>query len=177
MSSISEGGSEVIKHSKLWYVWKYILRMTPRHWAWLHFKLALGLGWGTAILFVAPPTIKDKLNEDTIQIWALGTIVGAVICIIGIFMTVARDERWKIWGLGVEGIGIILLGGGPLQYFLLQVGYLFDGEFASRYQLTWFAYAMLAAIIVRLVIIVPQFLDVVVAIKREKEVIDRASGL
>lgn len=153
----------------------YIGRMTARHWAWLHFKVALGLGWGSAILFSPPPSISAVIQADTLQVWAIGTILGALVCIVGIFMTLSYSERWKIRGLSVEIVGLILMGGGPFQYFLLQVGFLIDGDFINRYQLTWFAYSMLAAIIVRGVILVPQFVDVVVSIKREKEIIDRAN--
>jgi len=165
-----------MKHeSKARKAWKFFRAITPRHWGWIHFKVALGFGWGTAILFYPPPSIQQDLNHDTVYVWAFGTIIGAVISIVGILMTVSHRDHRKITGLGVESVGIVLLGGGPLQYFLLQLGYLFDGEFEARYQLTWFAYAMLAAIIVRAIIIVPQFIDVVVAIKREKEVIERAA--
>lgn len=155
----------------------FVRRITPRHWAWIHFKLALGLGWGTAVLFVTAPSIRETISEQSIQLWSIGTVIGGLISIVGIVVTVSRNEMWQIRGLGAETIGLVLLAGGPFQYLLIQVAYLVNGQFDQRYQLAWFAYSMLAAIIVRMVIIIPQFVNVVAAIKREKEVIDNANAV
>lgn len=144
-------------------------RMTVRHVGWIHFKVALGFGWGSAILFNTPPTIKETIDESTIQLWAYGTIAGALISIVGILMTLSIHEHRKVWGLGVEVVGIVALGGGPLQYLSIQIAYLIDGEFDKRYALAWFAYAMLSAIIVRMILVVFPFVSAIRAIQEANQ--------
>lgn len=84
-------------------------------------------------------------------------------------MTVSRRELTQIWGLGIEMVGIVLLAGGPLQYFIIQVSYLAQGMVDQRYALSWFAYSMMAAIAIRVVIILPQFINIIRAIREEEE--------
>lgn len=128
-------------------------RMKAQQWAWLHLKLALGFGWTTAMLFVTPTTLRDGLEVNGIAFWTIGTALGALVSIIGMVMSMAIAIRTKLLGLTIEFIGLILFAGGPLQYFAIQVSQL-GTDFQDRYALSWFAYCMLAAVLVRLVAVV-----------------------
>jgi glucose uptake protein GlcU len=131
---------------------KLIRRLAPHQWAWLHFKLAVGLGWGHAILFVTPQIITDTTTESSIRVWAYGTIIGAIVSIVGLFMSTSSNRKRKARGTHIEVVGVVLFAGGPLQYFILQVTFL-PGDFEGRYALMWFAYGMLSACITRIVIL------------------------
>ena len=121
------------------------------------------------MFFVPPESLSVALTNDSLAVWSIGTMVGGLVSITGIFMTVALSDKWKMRGLGTEIVGLILLGGGPLQYCLIQVGFLVEANGINRYALAWFAYAMIAAIIVRAVQIVPTFVRQIVAVRRDDE--------
>lgn len=133
----------------------YVRRLRPHQWAWLHFKFALGIGWSTAILFVTPTQIQQVTSEGGLRVWAYGTLAGAIVSLVGMFINLADSEKRARFGIRLELTGLILFAGGPLQYLIVQVTLLTqsDEAFSQRYALTWFAYAMLAAVIVRLVIV------------------------
>lgn len=145
----------------------YFKRLTPRHWSWIHFKFALGIGWGSAMFLVPPDSLTIALTNDSLAVWSIGTMIGGIVSIVGIFMTVSLSDKWKMRGLGTEIVGLILLGGGPLQYCLIQIGFLIEGSLTNRYALAWFAYAMIAAIIARGVQIVPTFVRQIVTVRRD----------
>lgn len=130
-------------------------RVPLRYLAWAHAFLALGIGWGHAIA-IYPPASYDGL-VDLSSVFRMGVLtgLGSLITIVGMFMTRARSQRRQHRGLWIELVGTILLGGGPLQYFGIQVGFLFESEFDQRYAIAWFAYAMGAFILVRFSIIIP----------------------
>ena len=156
-------------------VYYYLRRTHLRHWAWIHAKLALGIGWGTAILFVTPESITGSVNADSVGVWALGTMLGAIVSIVGLFMTLSYSKDTRLSGLFTEGVGIVLLAGGPLQYCFVQIGFIIDGEFAQRYALAWFAYSMLAFVLVRILMIAPEMIRQI-AINRETKRTEKAEA-
>lgn len=119
---------------------------------WLHFKIALGIGWTTAMLFSTPYSIDAEVSRTSIQVWTIGTCVGAIASIIGMFMTLAMKRKTALVGLHVEFIGLMLFAGGPIQYFLVQLS-LLSSDPDSRIAIAWFAYSMLAAILARMSIV------------------------
>ena len=130
-------------------------RVPIRYWAWIHAFLALGIGWGSAIALNPPPSYDGVVN--LIAIFRMGLLcgLGALVACVGLIMTRAYSNRTVHKGLWIELVGTILLGGGPLQYLGIQVGYLVSGEFDQRYALAWFAYALGAFIVVRFAIVIP----------------------
>lgn len=133
-------------------------RRRARLLASLHFYLALGLGWGHAMLFFTPRSLATNLDSSGITYWAIGTIIGGAAAGSGLMLKAAQSRRWQLRGLSVEMVGIIALAGGPFQYLLIQVGFMVEGQFSDRYALGWFAYAMIAALAMRIVAVVPDFI-------------------
>lgn len=132
-------------------------RMRARFLAILHFYLALGIGWGHAMLLFTPQSLQAALNGSSVIWWTVGTLIGGVAAAAGIVMKISANRRRQLQGLSVEMVGIVALAGGPLQYMLIQIGFWFEGQFTDRYALAWFAYAMLAALLIRAASVVPEF--------------------
>lgn len=128
-------------------------RVRARTWAWLHFKLALGIGWTHAMLFVTPASISEAADRTAVLLWLIPTFAGAVVSIVGMFGEYSLDARMKQAATSVELFGLALFAGGPFQYLLVQVS-LWPEQFDARYALAWFAYAMVAAIAARIVSVV-----------------------
>lgn len=130
-------------------------RITLRHWAWIHAFLALGVGWGTAMIFSPPPSYHGFVEAASIFLMGLSTLIGGLVSVVGMIMTLVDRRKIAITGLWVELVGAVLLTGGPLQYLGLQIGYIADGQTDSRYALAWFSYAMIAFMLVRFSVVIP----------------------
>ena len=124
-------------------------RLRRVHWGWLLFKLVLGFGWTHAMLLFTPASLSTNLSPTAVGIWTIGTALGAFVSLVGMAFASSDVVRQARLGLAVEIVGIILLAGGPLQYLLIQVGFI-TTDFAARYALAWFAAAMLVAVGIRL---------------------------
>lgn len=130
-------------------------RDQPRRWtseqgAWVVFKLFLGVGWPIAMFFSTPASIAGAVGVDSINIWTIGTLVGGIVSIVGMIVSTSHTRRTALTGFHVELIGIALLAGGPVQYLLLQIGFLATPDkFGDRIALAFFAAAMVAAISAR----------------------------
>ena len=107
-----------------------------------------------------PPKTYDGI-VDPILVIRMGiiTFIGAIVAITGMLMTRSLSPRRQHSGLWVELVGTVLMGGGPLQYFSLQLGFLLDEGLDARYAIAWFAYAMCAFVFVRYAIIVPALIE------------------
>jgi hypothetical protein len=137
----------------------FLRRLRLRHWGWVHAKIALGLGWTHAMLLSPPESYQDQVSQFTLVTWTMSTAVGAIVSLVGLFLTFHLRRAVASWGLTLEVIGLALFAGGPFQYMLIQIGFAVDGNFADRYALIWFAYSMLAFIIARAAIIVPGWVE------------------
>jgi uncharacterized transporter YbjL len=145
--------SKTLRHLLPQWAWiTWLQRIRPHQWAWLNFKLALGIGWSTGILFVTPQLIQETNSQTNLQVWSYGTVLGTLISIVGLFMSEATNYKIKDRGYRIELIGVALFAGGPLQYWIIQLTFVAE-DFQARYTLGWFAYAMLSAVLVRVVII------------------------
>jgi hypothetical protein len=129
----------------------------PRLVALVHFYLALGLGWGHAMLLFTPASLASNLNDGGIATWTITTMVGGFLAAAGLILKAGRSRRVQLRGLSIEFVGVFLLLGGPFQYMSIQVGFWFADQFTDRYALAWFAYAMIAALLVRVATVVPDF--------------------
>lgn len=137
---------------------KLIKRIRAKQWAWLHFKIALGLFWASAMFFVTPTTLKEGLPDTNILVWTIGTMIGMVISVVGMFLSMTRTRRLQLIGLTVEFVGLALFIGGPVQYLSIQISQL-GINFQDRFALSCFAYAMVAAVLVRIVEVVTLLLQ------------------
>lgn len=137
----------------------YLRRLKLRHWGWVHAKLALGLGWTHAMLLSPPESYEGQVTQLTLVSWTMSTAVGAVVSLVGLFLTFHLRRKTAAFGLTLEMVGLALFAGGPFQYMLIQIGFAIDGNFQDRYALIWFAYSMLAFIIARACIILPGWVE------------------
>lgn len=134
-------------------------RVPLRYWAWIHFFLALGVGWGHAISIFPPTSYNGVVDLSLVFRMGVITALGSIVLVIGMLITRAHKQQTAHRGLWIELVGTILLGGGPLQYLGIQVGFLIDEGVDQRYALTWFAYAMCAVMLVRFSILIPALLE------------------
>lgn len=130
-------------------------RLTPVHWAYIHFKLAIGVAWPAALWIFTPAAVNDALQRTIITSMAGATITGGVMSIIGLVMT-AQVGKVRTIGVSIELAGIALLSSGPLAYFLTQATLALEDT--ERVALAVFSYSMLAALICRLVMLLPWFI-------------------
>lgn len=130
-------------------------RLTPVHWAYIHFKLAIGVAWPIALWVFTPAVVNDALQRTIISAMSGVTIVGGIMSVVGLVMTAQRGKVRTI-GVSIELAGIALLSSGPLAYFLTQATLALDNT--DRVALAFFSYAMLAALICRLVMLLPWFI-------------------
>lgn len=134
-------------------------RLTLRYWAWIHAFLALGVGWGHAIALQPPASYTGVVDLTTVFRMGVLTALGAIVAVVGMTLTRARTQMIAHRGLWIELVGTILLGGGPLQYLSIQLGYLLSDQFDQRYALAWFAYAMGSFVLVRFAIVIPALIE------------------
>lgn len=130
-------------------------RLTPVHWAYIHFKLAVGIAWPVALFLFTPAVVNDALQRSIITAMSGVTVVGGLMSIVGLVMTAQRGNVRTI-GISIELAGIALLSSGPLAYFLTQATLAVNDQ--DRVALSVFCYAMLAALICRVVMLLPWFI-------------------
>ena len=131
-------------------------RLTPRHWAWIHFKVALGFVWASCMIAFTPVALQSALGA-LIPLWMALTIAGTSVSIVGLVMTVSLNAKIVLYGVSIELAGLCLFVAGPLVYFLTQFTLIFTEGPENRLALTAFAYAMVSVLIYRFVVIVPRF--------------------
>ncbi len=113
-------------------LWKSFRRVPLSSWAWVHFKLVLGVVYPVLAVFNNPLGVGDFISHPLLLVW-LGCInFGAVASIVGIVLS-AQTGRKGVIGVSVELIGLIFLFLGPL---MITVTYLFDGKLTSA-ALAW----------------------------------------
>lgn len=134
----------------------YLKRLTPRHWAWLHFKIMLGVFWAVLMFVYTPYGIENALGRGLVTGWLLVTIIGCLTSVVGLVMTVG-DGKVHVLGVSVELVGLILFSVGPVIYFFTQLALLFNGDIRDRLALVVLAYAMCSVFIYRFVVIVPRY--------------------
>lgn len=130
-----------------------------RIWAWIHAFLVLGIGWGHAIMLYPPTNYTGVVDLDLVFRMGLLTAIGSIVSVVGLLMTRSYSARRQHKGLWVELVGTILMAGGPLQFFSIQVGFLITEGMFLRYALVWFAYTMCSFMVVRFAILIPAILE------------------
>lgn len=132
-------------------------RLTLRHWGLIHFKFALGVMWVGAMLLFTPAALGAALQQPLIGIWTTATLIGGIISIAGIILSVSVDAKSRVNAVWIELLGLVLLAVGPFTYMLAQWGIEATNFTGDRIALGFFAYAMLAAILSRVAVVLPRF--------------------
>lgn len=156
-----------------WCALKHFLRgighalrnLTLRHWGWLHFKVAL-IYWANVMYRWTPVAVADTLREPYLVIWTGMTVFGGLLSIVGLVMSAQpANNRFHVVGVSIELAGLCFFIIGPIVYWTTQLSLIvtnadhlpFGERMHIRYALVCFAYAMIAAIIARILVVFPRF--------------------
>lgn len=134
---------------------RVLARLTPVHWAYIHFKLIIGIAWPLTLWALTPAVVNEALQRAIVTTMASVTVIGGLLSIVGLIMTAQRGKVRTI-GVSIELAGIAFLSSGPLAYFLTQAYLALENT--ERAALAVFSYAMLAALACRLVMVLPWFI-------------------
>lgn len=132
--------------------------ITIRHWAWIHFKVALAL-WAVEYLIFAPTVTTAALGSLRWVVFG-ATIVGAVISAGGLIISTQPGEWARKRGVQIELGGLIVLAIGPLVFWTTQLSFVIQRnvpEWTARIPFQGLAYVVLAAAIARGVTVVPRY--------------------
>jgi peptidoglycan biosynthesis protein MviN/MurJ (putative lipid II flippase) len=145
--------------------WGAIRNLTPRHWGWLHFKLAM-IYWASVMMRFPPDAVADSLKEPYIFIWTAMTMFGGLVSMVGLFMSAQpATNRFHVVGVSIELAGLCLFIIGPIVYWTTQLSIFVTNQdhlplmerLHTRYAVICLAYAMTAAIVARILVVFPRF--------------------
>ena len=84
------------------------------------FLLLLSILSGLPIMVAgtAPDAVTDALNDTAARVWGGGLAVGAVIALLGIFLTRPhpRSTKVSVVGLVTEQVGLVMVAGACMVY-------------------------------------------------------------
>lgn len=133
----------------------FFSRIKVRHWAWINFLFATGIGLPLSTL-VNPNWIFRADIEHVILIAAMAvSILGTITTILGYLMSQQRGKAGTI-GVSIELSGLCLSVLAPATYLLVQVASFFSPHHLSLGGLI-FCYALCAVYLYRFTIVVPRF--------------------
>lgn len=131
-------------------------RLNLQHWAWINFKLSLGVAWAFAMLSSTPDTIVSALSPEVIPFWTVPTIIGSLISVVGMLMYAQPPSRVKTIGVSIEFAGLCFFAIGPLVYFITRIALASTTPDNQGVPLMIFAYSMLSVILFRFIVVVPR---------------------
>lgn len=132
----------------------FLKNLTLQDWSWVHFKLAM-IAWSIALYTFTPRAIMAALDWLAIMAPTV-TIIGGVVSLVGLFMAV-QPGRVGVLGLTIELSGLYFMTAGPIVYLIAQTylaSTLENGD--QRYALTVLAYVICAALLCRILIVLPK---------------------
>jgi hypothetical protein len=128
-----------------------------RRLGWLNFKFAIGF-WAIAQFFVPPVSVAIALGPYH-YLWSILTLIGASVSATGLIMTFWPTRRKLATVL--ELVGLVFMIFGTFLYFAIQGLLLLQGPLSEtlnqRGGLTIYAWAMVCAIVARLLAVIPRF--------------------
>jgi uncharacterized membrane protein len=126
-------------------------------WFWLNFKTGMFLFVASVLIFPTPTT--DTLSQIVVYVWCFAGMLGAVISIAGIILGAQPHDWAHKYGVTAEVGGLILLGLGPLIYWILQslIVIAHGTNWDQRFGVLWLSYAMTAVVAARLIDLLPRF--------------------
>ena len=126
---------------------KFNWKLPPAEWAWLHFKIALGLM--LVIPMAASPTITQNTTYVFLLIWVIFIGIGTLFSAAGLFLGNQYDVDQKRRGYKFEMTGLILMMAGPLVFMLVQFG-LWVESGGNKLLAIAFPYVIIAALVARM---------------------------
>lgn len=128
-------------------------RLQLTDWAWLQFKIVVGILWPAALI-AYPPKVSAAFLGGAFVVVALMTMFGAIISATGLVMS-RQGGRAEVLGLTVETVGLMFFLAGHVSYFFTQIAILTaPGQpVVDRIAFTVFVYGMGTAAVARLVVI------------------------
>ena len=126
---------------------KFRWKLPPAEWAWLHFKIALGLM--LVIPMAASPTITQNTTYVFLLIWVIFIGIGTLFSAAGLFLGNQYDVDQKRRGYRFEMTGLILMLAGPLVFMLVQFGLWVESGGNKLLAIT-FPYVIIAALVARM---------------------------
>jgi hypothetical protein len=139
--------------------WSIIKNVPLRNWSWVYFKFSIAL-WTVVLALNTPKAVSDTAQAIFVVSYLGATTLGAVISVVGMVIAAQPTKRWYMpVGTGIELGGILFMFIGPLCYAATQVAIILDGAADSdgRIHLIFLSHALVAALMVRLVVIGPRF--------------------
>lgn len=131
-------------------------KLTLRNWAWVHFKLSLGVVWALTMAIWPPAGVVRTLEQPLISVWMILTIVGVLTSLVGYVMTQTGGKAGVV-GVSVELSGLSFFAVGPLIYFFTQLALALTGAWDERIALAAFSYAMCSVLAYRFVVVILRF--------------------
>lgn len=129
---------------------KFRWKLPAAEWAWLHFKVALGLM--LVIPMASSPTITQNTTYVFLLIWVIFIAIGTLFSAVGLFLGNQRDVDRKGAGYKFEMTGLILMMAGPLVFMLVQIGLLVESGGSRALGIT-FPYVIIAALVARMALL------------------------
>jgi hypothetical protein len=132
-------------------------RLNIRQLGWLQFKLVLGILWPLSLIFLTPASLLGSIGW-IVYLIASATLTGTAVSVTGLILSAQGGAKATV-GLSIELAGLALFTVGPFAYFLIYLTLCFTGygKFPGTIYVpsTCFAYAMVAAITCRILIVAP----------------------
>lgn len=142
--------------------WRAFLRGLRRidlqRWTWINFKF--GMFMFALSVLIYQPASTATVNHLVALVWVYSAMFGAVISVAGIVWTAQPGDHARKYGTATELCGLILLGIGPLIYWIIMTAIVVTHEpgWEQRTGVMWFAYAMTAVVVARAMSIAPRYM-------------------
>jgi hypothetical protein len=127
-------------------------RLRPDHWAWLHAKAALII-WAIVFYFRTPEPVAIALGWLLVPAVSIIVTGGIIVSVAGLFLSLSAKSKEALRGINVELSGLWSAIGGLGAYFIVQLFLSFGPEGDQRNALTVFAYASMAMLFTRVVVV------------------------
>lgn len=132
-------------------------RVPGKSWAWIHFKIVVGMLMPAAVLEQTPLGIEGQ-PWALIVAWMTLTATGGVLSVAGIIMSEQPVGRTRTLGVSVELTGLIFMFSGP---FLMFVAYVYDAftpnQSDPRLVAITFLWGLSAAMVARIATVLPRY--------------------
>lgn len=128
-----------------------------RRLGWLNFKVVIAT-WSVAQMVFPPAPILAAIGSMHI-VWTVATLLGSLVSIVGLLLTF--HYQYRKLATVLELCGLIFMAFGTFVYFATQLTLLTQGPLEetlnTRLALAIFAWGMFAAVIARMLAVIPRF--------------------
>jgi len=122
----------------------------------INFKLSMAI-WAGVLMFFPPTTTLSAVGSVLHIVWTSLTMAGALTCVVALTMTFWPKLRRASIPIELTGLCVMIVG--PFVYWTTQLTLVFESYegFQQRVALSFFAWAMVAAVVARLATVIPRF--------------------